>query len=82
MGAALRLLPLPEAPHRATEEVPVEDRALDVIDELRRGGRWKPAQALRDGDALRETLQVVGEFDLDLLVRIAADAIEAEPART
>jgi hypothetical protein len=76
MGAVLRLLPPLDTEHHRSESRAVEDRARSVIEDLQRRGHWKRPPALEDAAALRETLQVVGDYDLELLVQIAADAIE------
>jgi hypothetical protein len=73
MSVALRLVERDQSPDPPA--IDVVDRAWAVIDHLRKDGTWESTRDLGGDDALRETLHVVGEFDLDLLVRIAEGAV-------
>lgn len=73
MSVALRPVQSSQPPEQPA--IDVADRAWAVIDRLRRDHAWEPAGDLERDDALRETLHVVGEFDLELLVRIAEGAV-------
>lgn len=53
----------------------VEAVAAQVVDDLRERGDWTALRDVADRRILRLTLQVIGELDLELLVRIACDAI-------
>lgn len=59
---------------------PDEQRTADLVQALRDTGDLRPLiKALRDGDAgperARDTLQVLGELDLRLLVQVALDTL-------
>ena len=80
MAVVLRLVPPPNDVELPPEHpAAVEERAWEMVEGLRAQRGWKPGPDLADPEVLRDTLQVVGELDLELLVTVAAEALEAFP---
>ena len=52
----------------------MEDVAATVIRDMRAGGNWSVLRQLETAD-LSETLRVIADYDRELLVAIAADAV-------